>query len=83
MKVQGRSEPREEPRGPLRDLVLGWGFQARETLGAKAGRKLWDSAQCVEKWKLLGIVEAWMVERTSRDVTNMVARSLGRWVNSV
>lgn len=83
MKMQGRSEPREEPWGQLRDLVLGCGFQARETLGAKAGRKVRGSAPCVEKWKLLGIVEAWMVERTSRDVTNMVARSLGRWVNSI
>ena len=57
MKMQGRSEPGEEPWGQLRDLVLGWGFQAGETLGAKAGRKVRGSVQCVEKWKLLGIVE--------------------------
>ena len=55
--MQGRSEPGEEPWGQLRDLVLGWGFQAGETLGAKAGRKVRGSVQCVEKWKLLGIVE--------------------------
>lgn len=29
--------------------VRTWAFQAVDTLGAKAGRKMWGSTQCAEK----------------------------------